>query len=131
MWSNYLVARNWFKNVMNDSPTADLGITITTTTLSRGLRLSHLVYNMPSSLYYYIISLHNTINRTTTIVMPPCSTHAGNINNMLLPTLVSIMATMGLLPATIALMAAYYILRNSAFSPTICFNCTVVSMSYM
>ncbi|KAF1924228.1 uncharacterized protein M421DRAFT_30851, partial [Didymella exigua CBS 183.55] len=52
------------------------------------------------------MSPRSEINGTTTTVVPPCSAHASNMNNMLLPALVSITATTGLLPATIASMAS-------------------------
>jgi hypothetical protein len=48
------------------------------------------------------MSLYNIINSTTTTVIPPGSTYTGNINNMLLPTPISITATTGLSPAIIA-----------------------------
>ncbi|KAK7182534.1 hypothetical protein PSPO01_11532 [Paraphaeosphaeria sporulosa] len=42
--------------------------------------------------------------------MPPYSTYASNMNNILLPTPISIIATMGLSLPIIALMASFYIL---------------------
>ncbi|KAF2802548.1 uncharacterized protein BDZ99DRAFT_401218, partial [Mytilinidion resinicola] len=47
------------------------------------------------------ISPCNAINSTITTIIPPCSAHAGNINNKLFPALVSITATTGLSPAVI------------------------------
>ncbi|KAF1922378.1 uncharacterized protein M421DRAFT_35591, partial [Didymella exigua CBS 183.55] len=52
------------------------------------------------------MSPRSEINGTTTTVVPPCSAHAGNMNNMLLPAPVGITATTGLSPATIASMAS-------------------------
>ncbi|KAF2803438.1 uncharacterized protein BDZ99DRAFT_372801, partial [Mytilinidion resinicola] len=48
----------------------------------------------------------NAINGTTTTIIPPCSAHAGNINNKLFPALVGITATTGLLPAVIVAIAS-------------------------
>ncbi|KAG9382296.1 RecQ Superfamily II DNA helicase [Pyrenophora tritici-repentis] len=52
------------------------------------------------------MSPRNAINGTTTTVVPPCSAHAGNMNNKLLPAPVGITATTGLSPAVMALIAA-------------------------
>ncbi|KAF2871803.1 hypothetical protein BDV95DRAFT_451418, partial [Massariosphaeria phaeospora] len=51
------------------------------------------------------ISPRNAINGTITTVVLPCSANASNINNKLLPLLVSITATTKLSPAIIALIA--------------------------
>ncbi|KAF2809255.1 uncharacterized protein BDZ99DRAFT_389384, partial [Mytilinidion resinicola] len=51
------------------------------------------------------ISPYNIINGTTTTIIPPCSTYAGNINNKLFPVLVSITATTRLSPAIIIAIA--------------------------
>ncbi|OAL42730.1 hypothetical protein IQ07DRAFT_475808, partial [Pyrenochaeta sp. DS3sAY3a] len=51
------------------------------------------------------MSPRNDTNGTTTTVVPPCSAHDGNMNNMLLPAPVGITATTGLSLATIALIA--------------------------
>jgi hypothetical protein len=52
------------------------------------------------------MSLRNAINRTTIIVVLPCSAYASNINNKLFPAPVGMIATTGLSPAVIALIAA-------------------------
>ncbi|KAF2022980.1 hypothetical protein EK21DRAFT_18376, partial [Setomelanomma holmii] len=52
------------------------------------------------------MSPRNAINGMTTTVVPPCSAHAGNMNNKLFPPPVGITAMMGLSPATIAAMAS-------------------------
>ncbi|KAF2864652.1 hypothetical protein BDV95DRAFT_443149, partial [Massariosphaeria phaeospora] len=51
------------------------------------------------------ISLRNAINSTTTTVVLLCFANASNINNKLLLSLVSIIATTKLSPAIIALIA--------------------------
>jgi hypothetical protein len=64
----------------------------------------------------------NVINGITTTVIPPCSAYASNINNKLFPSSVSITATTGLSPTTIAATASFYTLRNSAVLPIIRYN---------
>ncbi|KAK7178760.1 hypothetical protein PSPO01_15187 [Paraphaeosphaeria sporulosa] len=78
--------------------------------MSSGWRLSHTIHNIPSLSYHHFMLPRNVINGTTIIVMPPYSTHAGNINNMLLPAPIGITATIGLSPPIIALMASFYTL---------------------
>ncbi|KAK7178793.1 hypothetical protein PSPO01_15155 [Paraphaeosphaeria sporulosa] len=56
------------------------------------------------------MSPRNVINGIMIMVMPPYSTHASNINNMLLPTPIDITATTGLSPPIITLMASFYTL---------------------
>ncbi|KAK7191961.1 hypothetical protein PSPO01_02410 [Paraphaeosphaeria sporulosa] len=73
-------------------------------------RLSHTIYNISSLLYRRFISPRNIINGIIIIVIPPCSTHASNINNILLPAPISITATMGLSPPIITLIASFYTL---------------------
>ncbi|KAK7179484.1 hypothetical protein PSPO01_14496 [Paraphaeosphaeria sporulosa] len=75
-----------------------------------GWRLSHTIYNIPSFLYYRFMSPYNAINGIIIMVVPPYSTHTSNINNMLLPTPISITTTTGLPPLIITLMASFYIL---------------------
>jgi hypothetical protein len=65
---------------------------------------------MPNLLQRLFMSPRNAINGTTTTVVPPGSTHAGNINNMLLPSPVGITVTTGLTPAWIASIACFYTL---------------------
>ncbi|KAK7191964.1 hypothetical protein PSPO01_02413 [Paraphaeosphaeria sporulosa] len=74
------------------------------------------------------MSPYNVINGIITMVVPPYSTHAGNINNMLLPAPIGITATTGLSPPIITLMASFYTLRNVAVLPTIRYNCLVASI---
>ncbi|PTU23643.1 hypothetical protein P175DRAFT_0405133, partial [Aspergillus ochraceoroseus IBT 24754] len=50
-------------------------------------------------------SARNKINGTTTMVQPPRAAYVGNMNNMLFPPLVGMMATTGLAPSWIALIA--------------------------
>ncbi|CAE7208678.1 hypothetical protein PTTW11_09879 [Pyrenophora teres f. teres] len=74
------------------------------------------------------MSPRNAINGTTTTVVPPCSAHAGNMNNKLLPAPVGITATTGLSPALIALIAASCTPRNLASSPIMRFSCALASI---
>ncbi|KAI0603907.1 RecQ Superfamily II DNA helicase [Pyrenophora tritici-repentis] len=104
--SSCRVARSRFKNVANSSPTADSGVTNTTAAASGGRRLCHSTHDIPSFLHRCAMSPRNAINGTTTTVVPPCSAHAGNMNNKLLPAPVGITATTGLSPAVMALIAA-------------------------
>jgi hypothetical protein len=60
------------------------------------------------------MSPRNAINGTITIVVPPCSAYASNINNKLFPLSISIIATIGLSPTTIAAIASFCTLRNLA-----------------
>lgn len=71
---------------------ADSGVTNTIDTSLGGRRLSHSTYEIPNYMYRRYISARNAINSTITMVVPPSSIHAGNINNMLLPLPVGIMA---------------------------------------
>jgi hypothetical protein len=106
MQSNCCVAYNWFKNVANASPTVDLGVTNTTAATSSRQHPFYAAHNMPNNLYCCIMSSCNAINRITTIVVLPCSAYASNINNKLFLLPVSIIATIGLSPATIVLIAS-------------------------
>jgi hypothetical protein len=131
MQSNYLVAYNQFKNIINVSSTADSGVTNTTAALLGECQLSYSAHAIPNFLHRRIISPRNAINGTTTTIMPPCSIYAGNINNMLLPAPIGITATTELLPAIIASIAACCTPQNSALSPTIRFNTAITSISYI
>ena len=84
-----------------------------------GWRLSHSTREILRFVHRRFISSRNAINGTTTIVVPPYSANASNINNKLLPLLVGITATTRLSPATIALIASSYTPRNSALLPII------------
>ncbi|KAE8852436.1 hypothetical protein PTNB73_10603 [Pyrenophora teres f. teres] len=121
------IARSRFKNVANSSPTADSGVTNTPL-----LRLadadSATLHTIPSFLHRCAMSPRNAINGTTTTVVPPCSAHAGNMNNKLLPAPVGITATTGLSPAVIALIAASCTPRNLASSPIMRFSCALASI---
>ncbi|KAH7010960.1 hypothetical protein B0J12DRAFT_778721, partial [Macrophomina phaseolina] len=57
------------------------------------------------------ISFRNDFNGTTTTIVPPGSTYAGNINNTLLPAPVSITTTTGLYPILIVSNTGFYTLR--------------------
>jgi hypothetical protein len=58
------------------------------------------------------MSWRNNINSTTTMVVPPGTAHAGNMNNMLFPPPVGMMATTGLWPYWMAAMAGPCTPRN-------------------
>ena len=120
MRSNCRIARSRFKNVTNSLLTADSGVTNTTAAASGCCRLSHAAHDIPNPKHRRIMSPRNAINGTTTTVVPPCSAHAGNMNNKLLPAPVGITDTTGLLPATMAWMASLCTPRNSAVLPIIC-----------
>ncbi|KAK7185307.1 hypothetical protein PSPO01_08824 [Paraphaeosphaeria sporulosa] len=94
-------------NIINSYVTANSGITNTTAAVLGGWRLSYATHNIPSFSYRRFMSPHNAINGITTMVVPPCSAHTGNMNNMLLPAPIGIMATTGLSPPIIALMASF------------------------
>jgi hypothetical protein len=49
----------------------------------------------------------NAINGMMTTVILPCSAYAGNMNNKLFPSPISMTATTGLSPATIAAIASF------------------------
>jgi hypothetical protein len=68
------------------------------------------------------MSLRNAINGTITIVILPYSAYTSNINNKLFSPPISIIATTGLSPTTIAAIASFYTLQNSAVLPIICYN---------
>jgi hypothetical protein len=63
----------------------------------------------------------NATNSTTTMVTP-LDTDAGNMNNTLLPAPIPIIATTGLLCCIIVWIAGFYMLRNAASSPNNFFN---------
>ncbi|KAK7178345.1 hypothetical protein PSPO01_15607 [Paraphaeosphaeria sporulosa] len=126
--SSCRIARKRFINVVNSYVTADLGVTNTTAAVSGGWRLSYAAHDIPSLLHRRFMSPHNAINGTTTMVMPPCSTHAGNMNNMLLPAPVGITATTGLSPPTITSMASFCTLQNVAVLPAMHCNCSAASI---
>jgi hypothetical protein len=128
MRSNCLVALNRFKNVMNPLLTADSGVTNTTAAALGGRRPSYSVYNIPNYLYRRFISLRNVINGITTTVVPPCSAHAGNINNKLFPAPVGITVTTGLSPAVMAWIPSSWTPRNAASFPIIRFNWALASI---
>ncbi|KAK7178696.1 hypothetical protein PSPO01_15252 [Paraphaeosphaeria sporulosa] len=100
----------WFINIINSYITTNLGVTNTIVATSSGWRLSYTIYNISSLLHRRFMLPHNIINGIIIIVIPPCSTHVSNINNILLPTPISIMATMGLSPPIITLIASFYML---------------------
>jgi hypothetical protein len=68
------------------------------------------------------MSSYNAINGTTTTVILLYSTYASNINNKLFSPSISMTATTGLSPATIAAIASFCTLRNLAALSIICFN---------
>jgi hypothetical protein len=68
------------------------------------------------------MSPRNAINRTTTIVIPPCSAYTSNINNKLFPPSISITATTGLSSTTIAATASICTPQNLAILPIIRYN---------
>jgi hypothetical protein len=68
------------------------------------------------------MSPRNAINGIITTVVPPYSAYASNINNKLFPPSISITATTGLSPTTIAATASFCTLQNSAVLPIICYN---------
>ncbi|KAH8691061.1 hypothetical protein GQ44DRAFT_636449, partial [Phaeosphaeriaceae sp. PMI808] len=74
------------------------------------------------------ISPRNAINRIITTVVLPYSTYTSNINNKLLPALVSIIAIIGLSPTIIAIITSFCMPWNSAYLPIIYFNCAVISI---
>jgi hypothetical protein len=57
---------------------------------------SYAIYVIPNTLYLRYISYRNAINGISTIVVPPDSAYAGNINNTDLPIPVGITATIRL-----------------------------------
>ncbi|KAF4280072.1 hypothetical protein CNMCM8686_007891 [Aspergillus fumigatus] len=52
---------------------------------SGGRRLSHGMYDMPSSWHRLVISARNVTSGTTTMVVPPGAANAGTMNSMLFP----------------------------------------------
>ncbi|KAH7010949.1 hypothetical protein B0J12DRAFT_587064, partial [Macrophomina phaseolina] len=60
----------------------------------------------------------NDFNGTTTTIVLPGSTYAGNINNTLLPAPVGITTTTGLYSTIIASNTGFYTLRKTASLPT-------------
>ncbi|KAJ5605375.1 hypothetical protein N7510_008156 [Penicillium lagena] len=104
-----------FKNVMKSSLNADSGVTSTMAASSGGRRLSHSTHEMPATAHRCCKSWRKAINGTTTTVSPPL-THAGNMNNMLLPPPVGITTTTGLTPCWIACIAGPWTPRNWLWS---------------
>jgi hypothetical protein len=71
--------------------------------------------------------LNRNATNGMTIIVTPLDTDAGNINNILLPAPVPIIATIGLLCCIIAWIVGFYTLRNAASSSNNFFN--LLSMS--
>ncbi|KAK7178343.1 hypothetical protein PSPO01_15605 [Paraphaeosphaeria sporulosa] len=97
---------------------------------SYGRRLSHSALTIPSRSHYSRISNCNATNGTT-IIVTPLDTDAGNMNNMLLPTPMPMMATTGLLYCIITWMAGFYTLRNVAYSPNNVFSSLSTSTNHI
>ncbi|KAK7178407.1 hypothetical protein PSPO01_15543 [Paraphaeosphaeria sporulosa] len=108
--SSCRITYKWFINIINSCVTTNLGVINTIVATSSGWWLSHTIYNIPSLLYRRFMSPYNIINGMIIMVVPPYSTYASNMNNILLPAPIGIMATMGLSPPIIALMASFYTL---------------------
>lgn len=124
----YILCR--FKNPIKSSPSADSGVTSTIFASSAGYRLSHSIHRIFNRQHRRCISLRNTINGTTTTVMPP-ATYAGNRNNTLLPPPVGITMIIGLYPYQIASIAGPQTPRNrTSSSPIIFYNSGYISVSY-
>ena len=104
--SNRPIARCLFIKFLKLLLTADSGVTKTTNTYLYGLRLSYLIYLIPTFLYYVFISPLNKINRITTTITP-VKYNAGNINNILFPALVPIITITRLFYRIIASIATY------------------------
>jgi hypothetical protein len=66
--------------------------------------------------------LNRNATNSTTIIVTPLDTDAGNINNTLLPASIPIIATIGLLCCIIAWITGFYTLRNAASSSNNFFN---------
>jgi hypothetical protein len=66
--------------------------------------------------------LNRNVTNGTTIIVTPLDTDVGNINNILLPASMPIIATTGLLCYIIAWIAGFYTLRNTVSSPNNFFN---------
>jgi len=88
------------------------GVTNTIDALSGGLRPVHVAHRIPNFSHRCAMSFRNAFNGTTTTVTPLGSTHAGNMNNMLLPAPVGMTATMGLSPLWTASIASACTLWN-------------------
>jgi hypothetical protein len=67
----------------------------------------------------------------TTMIVTLLDTDAGNINNILLPASIPIIATTGLLYYIIAWIVGFYTLRNAASSPNNFFNLLSTSTNYI
>src|SRR5271163_1160913 len=115
--SNWYVLRNRLMYVLNVFVTADSGVTNTMDAVSCGLRLSHWTHSIRASLHRLSKSSCNEHNGMMTTVVPPFTQYAGNINNMLFPSPVAMILTMGLWPVITACMLCSCIPRNSAFGP--------------
>ncbi|CAG8187824.1 unnamed protein product [Penicillium nalgiovense] len=121
-----------FKNPMKSGPSADSGVTSTIFASSAGCRLSHSMHRIFNRWHRRCISLRNAINGTTTTVVPP-ATHAGNMNNTLLPPPVGITVIIGLCPCWIASIAGPWTPRNRTSSSPIIFcnsGCIGVSCNF-
>src|SRR5271155_3627781 len=101
-------------NVANVFVTADSGVTNTIGAVSCGLRLSHWTHSMRDSLHRLSKSSCNEHNGIITTVVPPLTQYAGNMNNMLFPSPVAMILTMGLCPVMMACMLFSCNPRNSA-----------------
>src|SRR5271168_4522861 len=108
--------------VLNVLVMADSGVTNTMDAVSCGLRLSHCTHSIRASLHCLSKSSCNEHNGTMTTVVPPLTQYAGNMNNMLFPSLVAMILTIGLCPVIMACIVFSYNPRNSAFSPINSFN---------
>src|ERR1700722_19794340 len=108
--------------VLNVLVTADSGVTNTIDAVLCGLRLSHWTHSMRASLHRLSKSSCNEHNGMITMVVPLWTQYAGNMNNMLFPSPVAIILTMGLCPVIMACTAFSCNPRNSAFSPINSFN---------
>jgi hypothetical protein len=107
-----------------------LGVTNTMAASSSGRCRSHAMHDTPTYWHHRAMSWRNDINGTTTMVVPPGTAHAGNMNNMLLPPPVGMIATTGLRPCWMAAMAGPWTPRNYMRAwPVICCIAVVMSMA--
>lgn len=109
------------------------GVIKTIDALSGGRRRSYTAYDIPNCWYRACMSSRNDINGTTTIVNPALPlTYAGNINNILFPLPVGMIAIIGLCPCLIACNTSPWFPRNTiSVLPIMYWNASPMSHSYI
>jgi hypothetical protein len=75
--------------------------------------------------------LNYNVTNSTTIIVTLLDTNVGNINNILLPTSMLIIATIELLYCIIAWIADFYMLQNTASFSNNFFNLLSTSTNYI